>query len=82
MEIKPKYQAQASPDDLDLIREQLYIGAYGDIANSTGYSEVFVKQVFQGIRRNNSIIEAARELIKSHQQTLEQIEVKYNRHNQ
>jgi hypothetical protein len=79
MAIKLKYQKHEIPKDLDLLREQLYKGAYSDIANATGYSIQYVIQVIHGDRKNNVIIEATRELIDQLRETLNDINVRFHR---
>jgi hypothetical protein len=73
MNRKSDFQKQIIPDDLDLIREQLYSKAYNDIADITGYSYDYVHMVMNGRRRNSAIVEAARELVAQHKKMLEQL---------
>jgi hypothetical protein len=77
MEIKLGFQKENNLHDLDLIREQLYSGAYLDIANITGYSESLVKKVICGVRKNPIVIEATKELIQEHREVLVKLETKY-----
>lgn len=63
-----------APEDLDLIRNQLYHGAYRDLAEITGYSYPYIIDVIQlGRRRNDAIVQAARDLIKAHRDMMAQL---------
>jgi hypothetical protein len=61
------------PEDLDLLREQLYRGAYRDLAEITGYSFGYVVDVMDGRRRNAAIVQAARDLIKAHRNLIHSV---------
>jgi hypothetical protein len=74
MNTKSELKKQIIPDDLDLIREQLYSAAYSDLAKITGYSKIYVQHVLTGRRNNQVIVLAARQLIKDHRNVLEQLQ--------
>jgi hypothetical protein len=71
--------AKATTEELREIRNQLYDGAYAEIADATGYSLSTVQEVFKGRRNNRQIVDAAKELIQLHRDNISLITVKFHR---
>lgn len=55
-------------EEIEILKEKLPQKAYSEIAKKTGYSYETVRSVFRGLRKNETIIDAAIELASQYQQ--------------